>query len=271
MSYLLFHFVFILPVIFAVTLLRREAKKPDIKGAVSGTVVLAAIAFTYTTPWDNYLVASGVWYYGSDRVIESAILGYVPVEEYLFFILQPILTAGFLLWYLAKSPQITTRLKDKLERRKPAYLGCALFLGLTAIAAGMLLSGNQQLRYLALILVWACPVLAFQWAYGGGTLYRLRRVALPAILAPTAYLCVVDMIALKLGIWVINPATSTGIHLYLLPLEEGLFFLLTNLLVVQGLLLYYQFMTVRAAQKAPAVVRRPSEELALASRNREEA
>lgn len=59
------------------------------------------IALIYTTPWDNYLVASGVWFYDPARVW-NIILGWVPLEEYIFFILQTILTglivAGLLRW-----------------------------------------------------------------------------------------------------------------------------------------------------------------------------
>ncbi len=60
-------------------------------------VGLAAIAVVYTTPWDNYLVATGVWYY-DPRLVLNRTIGYVPVEEYLFFILQTFLTGFFGLW-----------------------------------------------------------------------------------------------------------------------------------------------------------------------------
>jgi len=50
----------------------------------------ALIAIVYTTPWDNYLVATGVWYYNPAR-IWGLVLGYVPLEEYLFFVLQTVL------------------------------------------------------------------------------------------------------------------------------------------------------------------------------------
>jgi lycopene cyclase domain-containing protein len=49
------------------------------------TAILATVAFVWTTPWDNYLVKSGVWGYGNnDRVLY--VIGFVPVEEYCFFI-----------------------------------------------------------------------------------------------------------------------------------------------------------------------------------------
>jgi lycopene cyclase domain-containing protein len=58
-------------------------------------MVLAALALTYTTPWDNYLVYKGIWSYPQGRVLMS--LGWVPVEEYSFFVIQ---TAFTCLWFL---------------------------------------------------------------------------------------------------------------------------------------------------------------------------
>ena len=60
-------------------------------------VALATIAVVYTTPWDNYLVATGVWYY-DPRLVLNLTIGYVPIEEYAFFILQAFLTGLFGLW-----------------------------------------------------------------------------------------------------------------------------------------------------------------------------
>ena len=55
------------------------------------------LAVIYTTPWDNYLVATGVWYY-DPRLVLNRTIGYVPVEEYAFFILQAFLTGLFGMW-----------------------------------------------------------------------------------------------------------------------------------------------------------------------------
>ena len=53
---------------------------------LSGILVLSLIALVYTTPWDNYLIFRGVWTYPPDAVVGK--LGYVPLEEYGFMILQ---------------------------------------------------------------------------------------------------------------------------------------------------------------------------------------
>jgi len=42
-------------------------------------------------------------YYGMGRVVGT--IGYVPVEEYLFFLLQPILTGLWLYWLLPRTSE----------------------------------------------------------------------------------------------------------------------------------------------------------------------
>jgi len=248
-TYLYFHFVFVIPVIIAVIALTRMEKKVHVPKRISGIVFLALIALIYTTPWDNYLVASGIWSYGEGRVMESWVIGHVPFEEYLFFILQPIMTGSILYWYLVSRPDTRNRLWEPLKRGPAAWIGGGFFLSLTVIGALALFSGETRWTYLGLILVWAGPVLSFQWLYGGRTLLRLRGAWLPAVVVATLYLCCVDRIAIEWRIWEIHLATSSGLFLFGLPMEEALFFLVTNLMVVQGLILYYQFFAERAGRR----------------------
>ncbi|HEX8959061.1 MAG TPA: lycopene cyclase domain-containing protein, partial [Solirubrobacterales bacterium] len=94
-----------------------------------------------------------------------------------------------------------------------------------------------QATYLAFLLPWAGAVVLLHWLIGAPELRaRLRWVALATLLS-TAYLAAADRFALGDGIWTISPAHSTGIHVLGLPLEEGLFFLLTNLMVAQSVAL----------------------------------
>lgn len=95
-----------------------------------------------------------------------------------------------------------------------------------------------QLTYLLMELVWALPVIAFQWLLARETYRVHRRVYLLGILVPTLYLSSVDALAIRVGIWTLNPERTLGLWLGGLPLEEAVFFLLTNIMVVQGLLLY---------------------------------
>src|SRR5512133_3182567 len=64
-----------------------------------GIAVHVILAVLYTTPWDNYLVATGVWYY-NPKLVTGIVIGYVPIEEYTFFVLETILS-GLWWWFLA--------------------------------------------------------------------------------------------------------------------------------------------------------------------------
>ena len=58
---------------------------------------------------------------------------------------------------------------------------------------------------------------------------------LPGFLLPTLYLSLADTIAIRAGTWTIDPAQTTGLHFPGgLPLEEFVFFLMTNLLITFG-------------------------------------
>ncbi len=100
--------------------------------------------------------------------------------------------------------------------------------------------------YLFLILVWAGPIIAAQWLVGGCVLRREWRAWLATIALATLWLTAADSVALGAGTWSIVPAYSLGLFLPgHVPVEEGVFFLVTNILVVQALLLLS-----RARQKA---------------------
>ncbi|KAL8958318.1 MAG: hypothetical protein Q9193_004603, partial [Seirophora villosa] len=59
------------------------------------------------------------------------------------------------------------------------------------------------------------------------------------ILLPTFYLWAVDTIALRRGTWVIESGTKLGVHLWTgLDLEEAFFFIVTNTLIVFGLVAF---------------------------------
>ena len=226
MSYLAFLLVFIVPplLVLAWTQRRRLSAVHPRAGLFLG--LMALIALVYTTPWDNYLIWRGVWAYGSDRVVGT--VGYVPVEEYLFFLLQPLLTGLWLCSLLPTAPSMATNASR--------WVG-ALVYAAAAVAGGLLLTFEKG-TYLGLILAWAAPVLALQWAYVGREIWARRRVFALAVGVPTAYLWAADAVAIHLEIWRISPAHTLGPSLGVLPLEEAVFFLVTNLLVVQGMILF---------------------------------
>ena len=59
------------------------------------------IALGYTAPWDNALIRNGVWSFGHTHVV-GVVLGVVPLEEYVFYVLQVVLTGVFTLWLLQR-------------------------------------------------------------------------------------------------------------------------------------------------------------------------
>ncbi len=90
MSYAVFLVVFLALPILALTALLRGALGQRWWWAATVATILAALVFA--TPWDNYMVAAGVWSYDPAR-FSSILLGRVPLEEYLFYMLQTTLTA----------------------------------------------------------------------------------------------------------------------------------------------------------------------------------
>ncbi len=222
MTYLQFHLAFTVPLLLALGLLQ-----PRGWGRWGPLALLTAVAFAWTTPWDNYLVAREVWTYPADRVL--ATIGYVPVEEYAFFLIETVL-AG--LWYRIVRARWT--LTEAAAGRGAHIAGAVGFGALTVLGALLWGMGGHGL-YLGLILVWACPVLAAMWWIDGGRLARRGRLLAAAVLPPTLYFWVADRIAIGLGIWDITDATRTGAEIAGLPVEEALFFFVTTLLVAQGL------------------------------------
>jgi lycopene beta-cyclase len=225
-TYLGFHAVFILPPLAVLAWLHRGRAAAIHARANLFLGLVALIAFVYTTPWDNYLVWRGVWGYGPERVI--GVVGYVPVEEYLFFVLQPLLT-GLWLYRLLPAP---ARPASGAVR----WTGAAMYGALAVL--GVVLLGRPSGTYLGLILAWAAPVLAGQWAYAGREIWARRRAWALGVAVPTVYLWIADATAIHLDIWRISETYTLGPALGPLPLEEAAFFLVTNLLVVQGLILF---------------------------------
>ena len=53
---------------------------------------VCALAFIYTTPWDNHAAKVGLWSYDPHFAPPSHFILYLPWEEYAFYFLQGILT-----------------------------------------------------------------------------------------------------------------------------------------------------------------------------------
>jgi lycopene cyclase domain-containing protein len=104
-------------------------------------------------------------------------------------------------------------------------------------AAAVLAAGWRPCVYLALILVWALPPILLQLVLGGDILWHYRKLAVWALIPATVYLAAADSLAISGATWTIDPSRSTQVRLSVLPLEELVFFCLTNTLIVFGTIL----------------------------------
>jgi lycopene cyclase domain-containing protein len=110
--------------------------------------------------------------------------------------------------------------------------------------------------YLAFIAVWAAPVILFQWLFAGRDLWAKRGRLTAAIALSTLYLSAADAVAIDRGIWQISPARTIGLRLGPLPLEEALFFLVTNMMVAQTMVMVDGPVANRRVRWLLAVLRR---------------
>lgn len=229
----------VIPILILLWLTWRDQRRGMNQSPGNRTVgitlgVLILIAVTYTTPWDNYLVATGVWAY-DPALVAGITLGWVPLEEYLFFILQPILTG---LWTLYLVRRLGWRGNASVQLPQIRWISIGVLASLWSIAAAVIIANWRPGAYISLQLVWALPPLMLQLAFGADILWKQRAVVLLAILSTTFYLSTADWLAIQTGIWMIDPNQSFNLFLgKYLPVEEFIFFLLTNTLIVFGLLL----------------------------------
>lgn len=237
MTYFGFLGIFLLiPILILSALHWRESRRRPLSAVwlVSPRIVIGAhvlLALIYTTPWDNYLVATRVWWYDPVRVT-GITLGWVPLEEYTFFVLQPILSGLWLLWLWRRGWAVATP-KPVTTRWRLWALGLLGALWLVMVI--LLLSRWEAITYLSLTLSWALLPIMLQVGVGGDILWRQGRLVALGIGAPTLFLAAADALAIGAGIWAISPTQS--LHWLLvgvLPLEEFVFFLITNILVVFG-------------------------------------
>jgi lycopene beta-cyclase len=91
-----------------------------------------------------------------------------------------------------------------------------------------------------------------QTFFGGDILWHHRRLVVAVILISTAYLGIADSIAINAGTWTINPDKTLGLYLGgVLPVEELLFFFVTNILIGFGMTLV---LAKESQQRVPPAV-----------------
>ena len=200
--------------------------------ASHGILIHVFLAVVYTTPWDNYLVASGVWYY-KHELVSGILLGYVPIEEYVFFVLDTIL-AGLWWWFLSRRLSQPGEFKASRTNRVASFL---LLIAIWAICILMFFSRAKSVTYMSIILVWALPAILIQFLFGADILWQHRKLLVLTVLPVSLYLSMIDALAISAGIWTIDPAQSTNVMFGPLPIEEAVFFLITSALISFGVTL----------------------------------
>jgi lycopene cyclase domain-containing protein len=244
-------------ILLFINLRRKDHPTPgfDRRKIWLGIGIHIILAVIYTTPWDNYLVATGVWYY-NPKLVTGIVFGYVPLEEYTFFVLETLMI-GLWWWTLAKWKILTPKAPFRSNKALRTWT-LSLLAVLWMVSLIMLLSGWQPGTYLAITLTWALPVIAPQLAFGADILWHYRRLLGTVILTGAGYLSAMDALAIRSGTWTIDPAQSTGIFVGNLPIEEAVFFVITIVLISFGItLLLAQVSQTRLAELKSHLERLP--------------
>lgn len=237
MTYLLFHLLFTIPMCIFLFYINGLSVLKN-KKWLSITAGLIVLAVVYTTPWDHFLIANKVWAYDLNNILATVYL--IPVEEYFFFIIQTVM--GCLVCH-----KVFKKYKQNF-RSGPLMSFDFATLTLVALAVAVLVQfmplaiSPNRYRYLALIIVWVSPIFLVQWFWGGRVLVQNFSFLLKTILPLTFYLWFCDLLAIYLNIWWFPQGQISGIYLLPhLPIEESLFFFVTNVMVVQGYFLAESF------------------------------
>lgn len=199
------------------------------------TAFLVAIAVLATIPWDSYLIRQNVWTYPPDAIIGPTFWS-IPAEELFFFVIQTYITCQ--LYGLANKPLLHTEYLTTNSRIRTGLhrLIQVVILDLALLGFWLVASGGPG-TYLGLILVWACPFALLTWSLGGVFMTTLPWTSIAGPIAlSTIYLWIVDEGALQRGTWSIESGTKLGVALVgSLDIEEAVFFLATNCLIVFGM------------------------------------
>ena len=233
MTYFRFHLYFNGPVLAAL-LLCPAARAWD-GGSLAAAGILLVIVYAFTSPWDNYAVARGIWGFPPGKFWRR--IGYLPVEEYLFFGLQSV-EVMLLVNVLAAVGW------GGVPWAVPSLASAAVLGPLGAVVAVWCAVGwvwrrrSPRFNYAWHLFFWFSPIIIAQWIVGWEVLApNWALVAAPTLLLG-AWLSVADFLAVRAGLWFFDERQVTGFKFgSLLPWEEVAFFHLTSLLVAQSYVL----------------------------------
>ncbi|KAI9824353.1 MAG: hypothetical protein M1826_007375 [Phylliscum demangeonii] len=263
------------PAIVLTLLLRPLANRLDLYKIL----FLLLVATTATTPWDSYLIRRRIWTYPPNAVLGPVFFA-IPAEELFFFVIQtynttllylllskPTLPAAYLSRELAPTPPASPRTPGRWIGRVALRTLGQLAITLALLMGAWMVYQDGPGTYFGLIVVWAAPVALLLWTITYESMVSLPRSnTLLPIALPTLYLWLVDTVAMRRGTWAIESGTKLGVHLWPgLEIEEALFFLVTNGMIVLGLIAFDRALAVMDAfpHAFPVLPRWPSPRLLL--------
>ncbi len=128
--------------------------------------------------------------------------------------------------------------KNSNRTKRLVYMSTCLLVLVWMIFTYLFFFGDDKWTYLSITLFWALPPILPQLLFGADILWHYRKLVLWAIMIPGTYLSLMDIVALKDTTWAISPSQTTGVLFFgILPLEEVVFFFITNVLIVFGMTL----------------------------------
>lgn len=235
------HLKYTIPPAIALTLLYRPLLN---RLDLYKILFLISIAVVSTIPWDSYLIRRKIWTY-PPKVIIGPTLFSIPAEEVFFFVIQ---TYNTTLLYLILSKPLLPSSYLVTSNRIPRFqwsLSHSFLLFCVSSGFCLIWKGGEG-TYLGLILAWAGPFALMLWTLSCQFMSKLPYTSTIAPIAiPTLYLWIVDTLALRRGTWAIESGTKLGVHLWDgLEVEEAIFFLATNTLIVFGLVAFDHAMAI---------------------------
>jgi putative membrane protein len=235
MTYLRFHLIFNLPLLILLAALTGPVPWTAGEAGALGFVLLAVMVFT--APWDNFAAKRGIW--GFPREKYSLRIGYLPVEEYAFFLLQSVnvilavraLFHFFPDWQTGQETAIGWITLICLAASVIPWAFVVIQLRRLRRKAG------PRVNY-AVHLAWFLPVIYTQWILDPQLFIGHAGLLALVTAAFGVYYTLADLAAVRAGTWFFDEKQITGVKLGgLLPWEEIAFFFLTSLLVAQSYLL----------------------------------
>ncbi len=230
---------FLLIFTIAPILILAVALRKDIKAAHIKTLLLVSlIAFVATSAWDNFAVYSGIWMFPPEKTL-GLYLYYVPVEEYAFFFLQTYLTGLVQLLILFRENR-HHKPADKVQTHA-AIFSLIVF----PLIANFSISADEIIRlpfgnwnYLFHLFAWSGFFVLVQLVFGWSKIKKNLKIIILPTLIMTIYFSLADAISIGNGIWSFDPEQTIGTKLGNVPVEEILFFLMTNLLITEAMVLF---------------------------------